>query len=125
MPFLKQKGFTLLEMVVAMGLFTVGMLGLCLTTSCMINNNLAARNQADATQLARNKLEALGQAGYSEIVNGLETHLDAAGDSGAGIFQREVAVVEKASPLCKEVAVAVTWEAKGAHGVVLKTVFAP
>lgn len=123
--FSKQSGFTLMEMVVAMGIFAVGMLGACLMASGLINSNASARNRADATQLAQNKLETLGRGEYSVIVDDLEENIDAAGVSGSGIFQREVVVVEKASPRCKEVMVKVSWQAKGSHRVELKTVFAP
>lgn len=124
-PFNRQDGFTLLEMVIAMGLFATGLLGLCLMASGFMGSNGAARNRADATQLARNKLEALSQDPYSEIVDSLEENIDSSGDSGTGVFQRKVAVEEKESPACKVVTVTVKWQSKGAHRVVLKTVFAP
>jgi prepilin-type N-terminal cleavage/methylation domain-containing protein len=124
-PLVRQDGFTLLEMVIAMGLFAIGMLGLCLMTSGLMDSNTSARNRADATRLAQSKLETLGRGEYSEIVDGLEMHLDGTGVSGDGLFQREVSVTEKSSPKCKEVAVMVSWEDKGGRWVELKTVFAP
>jgi prepilin-type N-terminal cleavage/methylation domain-containing protein len=123
--FYRQGGFTLMELVIAMGLFAVGMLGLCLITSGLMENNSSARNRADATLLGQNKLETLGRGEYSEITDSLEEHLDAPGGSGGGVFRREVVVAEKTSPACKEVAVTVSWQSNGAHRVVLKTVYAP
>lgn len=123
--FNRQGGFTLLEMIIAMGLFATGILGLCLMSSGLMDNNTSARNRADATQLARSKLEALFQVQYSEIADGLEEDLDASGVSDGGVFQRKVAVVEKGSPARKEVTVTVSWQSKGGHRVVLKTVLAP
>ena len=120
-----QNGFSLLEMVIAMGLFAIGLMGLALMTSGLMSNNATARNRADATRLSQNKLEALGSGAYSEIGYSLETDIDALGISGNGVFQREVAVAEKSGPVRKEVTVTVSWEGEGTHRVVLKAVFAP
>lgn len=119
------SGFTLLELVFAMALFAVGLLGLTMMTSGLMSNNAAAHRRAIATQLGQNKLETLRGYDYSEISGSLELNMDASDNSGGGIFRREVAVEEKAAPVCKEVTVTVSWEAKGEHEVVLKTVFAP
>jgi len=121
----RQGGFTLVEMVIAMGLFAIGILGLCLMSSGLMENNTSARNRAGATQLARNKLEALFQDKYDEIADSIEENLDGAGVSGGGVFRREVTVEENGAPVCKEVTVTVSWQVKGAHRVVLKTVVAP
>lgn len=123
--FNRQDGFTLLEMVIAMGLFAVGILGLCRMSSGLMVNNASARNRTDATQLARNKLETLFQGEYAEISGSIEENLDASGVSGGGVFRREVAVAENESPACKVVTVAVSWQIQGEHRVVLKTVIAP
>jgi prepilin-type N-terminal cleavage/methylation domain-containing protein len=122
--FNRQSGFTLLEMIIAMGLFAVGIMGFYRMTSGLMENNASARNRADATHLCRSKLETLGRGDYSEIVGGVEEKLDASGVSGRGVFKREVAVDENRAPAYKEVTVTVSWEAKGGHRVVLKTVFA-
>lgn len=122
---LRQSGFTLLEMVFAMALFAIGLLGVCQMTSGLMSNNAAARNRADATRLAQSTLETLGQVGYSEIAGSMEKDFDAAGVPGGGVFQREVTVAEKAAPARKEVTVTISWRYRGAHRVVLKTIFVP
>lgn len=124
-PINRQGGFTLLEMIIAMGLFAVGIMGVCLMASGLIQSNASARNQADAAQLARSLLETFGHGDYSGIVNGLEEDLDASGVLGSGVFRREVAVEESVTPAFKEVTVTVSWEVKGVHRVELMTVFAP
>jgi len=123
--FFREDGFTLMEMVIAMGLFAVGLMGLSLMSSGLWSSNLSARRQAVAVQLAGNKLEMLGQCDYSEITGSLEENLDASGVPGSGVFERAVAVEEKAAPARKEVTVTMSWRLKGVHRVVVKTILAP
>ena len=115
----RQSGFTLMETVVAMGVFAVGLMGLAMMTSGLMSNNAVARQRTVATQLARNKMETLGRSDYSEISGALEEKLDASGFSGNGVFRREILVEEKAEPVCKEVTITVAWEEKGKHRVAL------
>jgi len=61
----QQDGFTLLELVIAMGLFAAGLMGLTVLTSGLMAHNMTARHHAAATQLARNKIEMLRQNAYS------------------------------------------------------------
>lgn len=120
----RQSGFTLLETVIAMGVFAVGLMGLAMMTSGLMENNMVARQRSVATRLAQNKIESLGRSEYSEIFDAVEVKLDASGLSGDGVYRREVVVEEKEEPACKEVTVTVSWEEKGEHWVVLKTIFA-
>lgn len=123
-PF-REGGFTLMEMVISMGLFAVGLLGLTLLSTGLVTSNLSARRRAVATQLAKSKMETLGGSDYSEVNDGLEEELDASGVSGNGIFERQVVVTEKAAPRRKELTVTVSWQLKGEKRVVVKTVLAP
>lgn len=121
----QQCGFTLMETVVAMGVFAVGIMGLALMTSGLMSSNSIAHQRAVATQLAQNKMEMLSRDEYAEIAGSLEEKLDASGTSDDGVFCREVSVEERTAPVCKEVTVKVLWEAKGKRQVVLRTIFAP
>lgn len=120
----QQDGFTLLELVIAMGLFASGLLGLTLLTSGLMTHNMTARHHAAAIQLARNKIEMLRQNGYSGIVDGIESEMNASGDSGSGIFSREVEVEENDDPAFKQVTVTVSWRSKGEHRVTLCSIVA-
>ena len=122
---IRDDAFSLVEVVIAMGLFAVGLMGLSLMSSGLMDSNQNARYHNTAVQLARNKLETLGQWDYGEVADSVEENIDAAGTSGSGIFKREVTVEEKSGPICKEVMVAVSWGASGKHRVVLKTFFSP
>jgi prepilin-type N-terminal cleavage/methylation domain-containing protein len=121
----QEGGFTLVELVIAMGLFAVGMLGLSLMSAGLVCSNLSARQRAVAARLAENKMEMLENGDYSMAGGSVEKKLDAEGTPGNGIFDREVAVNEKTAPPCKEVAVTVSWQLKGEHRVVLKSILAP
>ena len=121
---LQQDGFTLLELVIAMGLFACGLLGLALLTSDLMTCNMTARHHATAIQLARNKIEMLRQDAYSGIVDGMETNVDVSGNAGSGIFSREVAVEENDDPAFKQVSVTVSWWLEGEHRVTLCTIVA-
>jgi len=123
--FFREDGFTLMELVIAMGLFAVGLMGLSLMSTGLSTSNRSARRQTVASQLAGSKLEMLGQHDYSEITGSLEEKLDELGASGGGVFERRVAVEEKAAPPWKEVTVTVSWRLKEAHRVVVKTILAP
>lgn len=120
-----QRGFTLLEIVIAIGLFSIGLLGMCSMLSGFMNSNTTARHRTDATTLAHSQMETLVRNGYTEISDSIEENLNSSGVPGEGVFQREVAVVQKTDPVCKEVTVTVSWRFKGDHRVVLKTILAP
>ena len=120
----QQNGFTLLELVIAMGLFASGLLGLTLLTSGLMAQNMSARHHAVAIQLARNKIEMLRQNAYSEIVDGVESKINALGDSGKGIFLRKVVAVENDTPAFKQVTVTVSWQSNGEHRVTLCSIIA-
>ena len=121
---LEQDGFTLLELVIAMGLFATGLLGLMLLTSGLMGNNTTVRYHAVATQLARNKIEMLRQNAYSEIVGDMEAEVAVPGDIGGVIFSREVTVEENAGPAFKVIMVTVSWRTKGEHRVTLGSIVA-
>lgn len=121
---LQQDGFTIMELVIAMGLFAVGLLGMAMLTSGLITHNLTARHHSIAIQLARNRIEAFRQDSYSEIVDGTELKVNASGDSGEGIFSRVVEVEENDGPAYKQVTVTVSWQIKGTHSVTLCSIVA-
>jgi len=118
------RGFTLLELVLALGLLGVGLMGTVHMTSGLLKHNWSARQRTVALYLARNKIESLCREPYEDISESIEEGLDAAGVSGKGIFRREVTVMENSTPAHKEIGVTVSFEGAGRGHVALSTLVA-
>jgi prepilin-type N-terminal cleavage/methylation domain-containing protein len=68
----KEKGFTLVELLVALALSMVGLLGLISLQMVAIKGNANSRNYAEATALAQEKMEELQVLPYANVVAGAE-----------------------------------------------------
>lgn len=66
----KQKGFTIVEMLVALALFAILIPALTLGISTLTQLNNRARDLTIISILAENKIESLRSIGYNSIVNG-------------------------------------------------------
>ncbi|RJP58606.1 MAG: prepilin-type N-terminal cleavage/methylation domain-containing protein [Deltaproteobacteria bacterium] len=64
--FSNEKGFTLLEILIAMTILSVGLLALAEMTVYVIRSNAVGNKVTDATVLAQDKLEELRTLGYSD-----------------------------------------------------------
>ena len=117
-----KSGFTLMELVVALGLLGVGLLGLIQMTSGLLKHNAAARQRNAALYLARDRMEGVCREDYGHIAGSVEEGLHDV--SGKGVFRRDVAVVENTIPACKEITVTVSFESEGRHSVTLGTIVA-
>jgi len=62
-----ERGFTLIEVLVAMFLLVVALLGLLSLTTMVINGNAFSKTSTVATTLAKDKLEELKRKNYDEI----------------------------------------------------------
>lgn len=61
-----EKGFTLIEALVALAIFSIGILGVATMQIIAMNSNTLARLQTEATALAVNKMEVLHRLPYSD-----------------------------------------------------------
>lgn len=111
----QNAGFTLLEVVIALCLFSIGLMGISVLSAGLIKGNMASNQRTVAVQLARNKMEALISMEYSDVEDSLEKLLNASETIGLGIYNREVTVNEFNDPNFKNVTVAVTWTSAGEH----------
>jgi len=62
----KQKGFTLLEVIVAISILTVGLLAVASMQGSAIMANASATDVTDATTLAADRLEKLASLAYDD-----------------------------------------------------------
>ena len=120
----EQEGFSLLEVLFAMSIFSIGLLAILCTVFTVINCNAASRNLATAVNLAQSKIDEIKISPYAGIIDTTETALNEAGVSGSGDFDRAVTVATNTGPSYKTVDVTVSWADPGSRQVTLKTIVA-
>ena len=122
---LSRQGFTFNELLVAMNVIVIGVLGLSLAMVAVIRGNKGNDNFAVAVNLAHDKIEQLKASNRLTI----ENRCPAGGDSGinglgggGGIFDRCWRIVPSAlGTQLKQVDVTVTWREPETHEVSLST----
>ncbi|EMS80597.1 type IV pilus modification PilV family protein [Desulfotignum phosphitoxidans] len=122
-----ENGFTLLEVLFALVIFSIGLLAVNAMTTMVIKSNYMSKNLTTAVHLAQNKLDALNAGPYADVDNaGLpdELDLDAQEVAGAGIFDRSVSVTTSTAPDYKTVEVIVSWSDPDLRKVAMKTIIA-
>jgi len=121
------KGFTLIEVLIAIAILAVGLLGMATLAGSIISYNQLAQHITTATALAQDKIEELKGSPYAAVAEGTvaESNIDASGSAG-GMYNRNTEVDEDAAfQNTKTVEVTVSWAWKGnTHNVVLKTIIA-
>ena len=131
---MNRQGYSILEAVVAMTIFAIGMLALSQSYFGVVRSQVNESNHVPATQCARDRIEEMvNSVRYADItsanfpseaygaVNG--------GDPKYEQFQRNVAIVDSLNAInqsvLKEITVRVQWQtAAGARNVSLNTVVA-
>ena len=111
------KGFTLIELMIAIVILSVGLLGMATLTGSIVRNNKFSNDLSTATTLAQDKMEDIRANGYASAVS--ETKTACAGDFSA--YQREVTVSTPSTGM-KQVTVKVYWGPSDAHDAELKTI---
>lgn len=117
----REQGFTLVEILIALFILVVGILGTIAVTATVVSGNSLAKRTTTASTLAQHKMEELKNADYDGLASstGPET-VDA-------LYQRSWIVSAADTPLTgmKTVAVTVSFAWKGAmRTVTLKTIVA-
>jgi len=106
---LKNRGFTLLETLIAVSLFTVGVIAMVWLFSFGSAGSIDAENTTIAMNLAQMKMEEIKNLAYAGIVDKDKTAV-----SGFPGFQSEITVTEPETGL-KQLVVTVYWTLKGAE----------
>jgi len=114
-------GFTLLEILIAITILSVGLLGMASLTVGIINANKFSDEMTTATTLAQDKMEDIRRMSYPDVTSETKAVLS----SPYSQYKREVAVADD-SPAAgmKTVSVKVYWGGASLedHHVELKTI---
>jgi len=113
------SGFTLIEVLVAMVILSVGLLGTAALITGIINSNKLSNRITTATVLAQDKMEEIKRIGYSS-----ENEPRAVLSSPYNNYEREVTGLDVESPAAnmRTVTVTVYWESS--KSVSLQTILA-
>ncbi len=113
------SGFTLMEVLVAMLILSVGLLGTAALITGIINSNKLSNRISTATVLAQDKIEEIKGLNYSSVVSETKAPMP----SLYAHYEREVIVTPNSpSSGMKTVNVTVYWESS--KSVVLQTILA-
>lgn len=108
------KGFTLIEVLMAMAIFSIGILAVASLQISAVQNNDLGNLITQATMLAQEKMESLKSTDdITALTDGSETNIDHYGESG-GIFDRSWTI---SNPLggssSRQIEIAVQWSKRG------------
>jgi Tfp pilus assembly protein PilV len=111
-------GFSILETLIALSIFTIGILAVATLVLSSIGENATARRVTEATALAEDRLEQLTAMSYGDINDGNDT---------VGAYQVEWDVTEDdIVPQTKSITVTVTWQYLGKQrNVTIRHLFSP
>ena len=119
------SGFTLMEVLVAMLILSVGLLGMAALITGIINSNKLSNRISTATTCAQDKMEDIRRLGYSGTPTSDTTTTEAYNSiTNYSLFKR-ITFTDVANPDAgmKTVTVTAYWDSD-AHSVELKTILA-
>ena len=126
-----QRGFTLIELFIAIVVLTVGLLGTAALTTGVVRGNLSAKNMTSATAIAQSCFEENRRVGYSSAgaVPAGGSNSCVSGNATVTVnglaFTRTLAIDASVSNI-KTLTVTVSWSegAVGTKSISLKTILA-
>jgi prepilin-type N-terminal cleavage/methylation domain-containing protein len=109
-----QSGFSLIEVAIAMGVFSIGALTVSQLLILSLQNNNRGNQITQATMLAEAQMEELKNTGdVTTLANSVETNIDQYGQPG-GIYTRTTTITNPlGGDYSRQVVVTVRWFGKG------------
>lgn len=121
-----RSGFTLIEVMIAVFVLAVVLVGLISVTIMIIKGNDFSRRVTTATTLAKDKIEDIKRQSYAATAAGTTTdywNADSSSGSSGAYFTRTTTVsANTPAANMKTVVVVVSWTWIGTHNVTLRTI---
>ena len=125
------RGFTLVEVMIALFILVTALLGLVSTTVVVVKANSFSKTMSTATTLAKDKLEALKNSSYTALASGTDyataSSAVQSSSSSSAMYTRTWTVSADGTPSAglKTIQVSVVWSWQNAnHTVTLQTIVA-
>lgn len=119
-----KEGFTFIEVLIAIVILSIGLLGLATMSTTAAKFNTFSKNKTTAIALGQDKMEELKRVISTTTLtsanNTVENNINEKGEAGSGIFMRSVTITGGAAQLTT-LAVTVTWRDYSLHTVTLTT----
>ena len=118
---MNEKGFSLIEVMIAMAILSIGLLGLAGLQGTAINGNYHGNTITQATVLAQYTIEQIRNTDYDSII--VDNFPLTQNNVDASIYDRAI-LIEPDLPLeeLKRITVTVSWRKQNRHQVVLRTI---
>ena len=115
-----EHGFTLLEVIIAVTILTVGLLGMAALQATAIRGNAFSIRNTEAVALIEDKIEEYKNTAYASIAEGTVTET---GVGSFGMFTRKSTIQEHVPVTdTKTITVRVSWTDPGSHSFSYQTV---
>ena len=107
----KEAGFTMIEVMVAMLITAIAVIGIVALFMTQSNASSLSRHQTEATVLAEDKIEKLRTLGAATAQSGTDNNLNEKGVTGSGIYTRTW--TETVGTNFADITVTVSWSENG------------